>query len=93
MKKNFKYSFVLLAMMAGSASAQDIYKVEELSGNDLNGTARFIGMGGAMGSLGADLSVMSTNPAGIGLYRRSDFALTGGVGIQPNGEDFYESTE
>ena len=56
MKKNFKYSFVLLAMMAGSASAQDIYKVEELSGNDLNGTARFIGMGGAMGSLGADLS-------------------------------------
>lgn len=90
MKKTFKYSFVLLAMMAGSASAQDIYKVEELSGNDLNGTARFIGMGGAMGSLGADLSVMSTNPAGIGLYRRSDFALTGGVGIQPNAEDFYD---
>lgn len=46
--------------------------------DDVIGTARYVGMGGAMGALGADLSVISWNPAGIGLYRKDDFALTFG---------------
>ena len=54
----------LLAM--ATASAQNAYDAEKLLGNDLNGTARFVGMGGAMGALGGDISVMSSNPAGIG---------------------------
>lgn len=74
--------------LCGSMSAQDVYKVETLSGSDLNGTARFVGMGGAMNALGADLSTMGTNPAAIGLYRRSDVALTGSATIQPNGKSF-----
>lgn len=40
------------------------------------GTARFMGLGGAMGAVGADLSTFSTNPAGIGLYRRSEFVFS-----------------
>jgi len=75
--------------ISANAYSQDIYKAEALSSEDLNGTARFVGMGGAMSALGADLSVMGTNPAGIGLYRRSDFALTGSVGIQTDAEDFF----
>ena len=71
-------------------SAQDIYKVEAFSGSDLNGTSRFVGMGGAMSALGADLSVMGQNPAGIGLYRRSDVALTGSVTTQPNAQSFVD---
>ena len=55
--------------LCGTMSAQDIYKVETFSGSDLTGTSRFVGMGGAMSALGADLSVMGQNPAGIGLYR------------------------
>ena len=35
----------LLAM--ATASAQNAYDAEKLLGNDLNGTARFVGMGGA----------------------------------------------
>lgn len=50
----------LLAM--ATASAQNAYDAEKLLGNDLNGTARFVGMGGAMGALGGDISVMSSNP-------------------------------
>lgn len=76
--------------LAAPVAAQDIYKVEALSGEDLNGTARFVGMGGAMSALGADISVMGTNPAGIGLYRRSDVALTGSVSIQPDALDFAD---
>ena len=37
------------------------------------GTVRIIGLCGAYGALGADLSSISGNPAGIGMYRRSDF--------------------
>lgn len=56
----------LLAMT--TASAQNAYDAEKLLGNDLNGTARFVGMGGAMGALGGDISVISSNPAGIGIF-------------------------
>ena len=48
------------------------------SSDDVIGTARFVGMGGAMGALGADMSVIGWNPAGIGLFRKSDVALTFG---------------
>ncbi len=86
-----KYTAALAAFaLCGTMSAQDIYKVETLTGSDLNGTARFVGMGGAMSTLGADLSVMGSNPAGIGMYRRSDIALTGSVTNQPNGKAFAD---
>lgn len=87
--KIFSAAF-LFALAAIPVSAQDIYKVQALTDQDLNGTARFVGMGGAMNALGADLSTMSTNPAAIGLYRRNDFAVTGSVTSQPNGESFVD---
>jgi len=78
-----------LFLAATPLSAQDIYKMETLAGEDLNGTARFVGMGGAMSALGADISTIGTNPAGIGLFRRSDISMSGSIGVQPNAEDFY----
>ena len=41
-----------LAMFtAVSVSAQTIYNAANIANKDLNGTARFVGMGGAMGAL------------------------------------------
>lgn len=40
------------------------------------GTARYLSMGGAFGSLGADFSTISTNPAGLGLFKKSEFSIT-----------------
>lgn len=40
------------------------------------GTARSTAMGGAFTSLGADMASMSINPAGMGMYRRSEFSIT-----------------
>jgi len=40
------------------------------------GTARYSGLGGAFGALGADFSTLSVNPAGIGFYRSSEFSIT-----------------
>lgn len=75
---NRKYLLLAALASAMTVSAQDVYEIENLTTSDLNGTARFVGMGGAMSALGADLSTMSSNPAGMALYRRSDVAVTGG---------------
>lgn len=83
MKKIFFCAAALASFGFGTASAQDIYKVEQLSTTDLDGDARFVAMGGAMGALGANISAMSSNPASTGLYRRSDIALTAGLLSQP----------
>ena len=40
------------------------------------GTARYSAQGGAIGALGADLTSMITNPAGLGFYRSSEFSVT-----------------
>ena len=60
--------------------AQDTYMNERITNNssDVIGTARYVGMGGALGALGADMSVISWNPAGIGLFRKTDIAVTFG---------------
>ncbi len=59
------------AMIGAAASAQETYDNAQLANKDLNGTARYVGMGGAMEALGADISTIGTNPAGIGMFRRS----------------------
>ena len=63
-----------------SAVAQDTFVNEQSinSSDDVIGTARFVGMGGAMGALGADMSVIGWNPAGIGLFRKNDVSITFG---------------
>ncbi|MDR0894816.1 MAG: TonB-dependent receptor [Prevotellaceae bacterium] len=66
----------LTAFIVLNAGAQTIYDGTLFSNKDLNGTARFVAMGGAMGALGGDLSTIGTNPAGIGIYRSNDVAFT-----------------
>ena len=41
-----------------------------------SGTSRSAAMAGAFTSLGADLSTMSINPAGLGMYQSSDLGIT-----------------
>ena len=40
------------------------------------GTARYVGMGGAMTAIGGDPTAVMDNPAGLGLYRRNEIAMT-----------------
>ena len=52
--------FILLSAVGISAMAQDPYlNNTTINSTDLFGTSRFVSMGGAMGALGADLSVIS----------------------------------
>ena len=77
--------------LAAAAAALNQYDALRFLGNDVNGTARFVGMGGAMSALGADLSTISTNHAGIGLYRSNDVTLSFGFNDNKSHSDFSGS--
>ncbi len=70
--------YIVLSMccIATGASAQSAIDAYRFSQPDLRGTARFMGMGGAFGALGGDLSTLSQNPAGIGVYRSNEIGFT-----------------
>lgn len=87
MKKIF-FSACLLSLFMAHAHAQETYENTKLIDNDLNGTARYVGMGGAMEALGADISVINSNPAGIGLFRRSSGSLSFGLVSQDGASSF-----
>lgn len=74
--------------VAAQASAQETYLNAAISTEGLNGTARYVGMGGAMDALGADLSTISSNPAGIGLFRSSQVKVSFGVVSQEDAASF-----
>ena len=86
--KNRYFLFATALMIAMSANAQETYENAKLVGEDLNGTARYVGMGGAMEALGADISTIGTNPAGLGLFRHSNLSVSGGLLMQSNGKEF-----
>lgn len=71
--------------MSAPLAAQETYQDTKLVDNDLNGTARYVGMGGAMEALGADISTISTNPAGVGLFRSGQVSVSGGL-VSQQGE-------
>lgn len=78
--KHILFASVLMASM--TATAQETYQDAKLAAPQLTGTARYVGMGGAMEALGADISTMSSNPAGIGLMRKSMVSVSAGVVAQ-----------
>ena len=87
--KKIRSAVVIVCTLLGTTivSAQNLYDAARFMRHDLNGTARFVGMGGAMGALGADISTMGTNPAGIGLYRSNDMMTSFGfsnIGMESN---------
>lgn len=57
------------------------------------GTARFTAMGGAMGALGADFSALSTNPASIGFYRRTEVTFTPSLYLDNTSNTYYGTSK
>lgn len=83
---------LLLFIPAQAVMAQNSYDVMRFINDDLSGTARFVSMGGAMSALGADISVTSTNPGGIGLYRSNDAVASIGLHSVENKSNFLGCT-
>jgi hypothetical protein len=75
MKKLILLTGILCA--AGTINAQTHADALRYSQHYLSGTtARSVGMGGAFGALGGDFSTLSTNPAGIAVYRGSELTFS-----------------
>jgi hypothetical protein len=56
-----------------------------------SGTARFMSMGGAFTALGGDISSLSQNPAGIGVFRSSEVTITPQLGHIKSKSSFNNS--
>jgi len=56
--------------------AQTISDALRYSNLEVGSTARTVGVGGGIGALGADYSVLSTNPAGLAAFRTNEFVIT-----------------
>jgi len=69
---------VIIGFQVYPQNAGDALRYSELF---TGGTARYMSMGGAFGALGADFTALSSNPAGLGLYKSSEFVFTPSVHV------------
>ena len=69
-------TFLITVIFSTSIYAQNENDALRYSLINYSGTARFSALSGAYGAVGADFSSLSQNPAGIALYRKSEFSIT-----------------
>jgi len=84
-----KYILTVCSLcLCAAASAQGEYDALRYSQTDISGSARYVSMAGAFGSLGGDMSSIGLNPAGIAVYRSSEFSFTPVVSYSKTNADF-----
>ncbi|MDB5236543.1 MAG: hypothetical protein JWR44_3536 [Hymenobacter sp.] len=82
MKKRILWlSLALVVGQAGHAFAQVAEDALQYSRLQFGGPARTLGIGGANVALGADFGNLTSNPAGLGLFQKSEFHFTPGLGL------------
>lgn len=74
-----KIVFVALSLFCMSAYAQTPYDALKIVQSDITGSARYMSMAGAFGALGGDATALKDNPAGLGIFRKSELTTTGSV--------------
>lgn len=76
-----KILIILSLFLSTALMAQNETDALRYSRTFFGGTARYQSMGGAFGAVGADFSTLSTNPAGIGLFKSSELSITPSIFI------------
>lgn len=87
----FKILFFVSMLLGVYSRAQVPEDALRLSWLNPTGTARNQAVGGAMGSLGGDITASFVNPAGIGLYKTSEFVISPGFSFLNNKSTYRES--
>ncbi|MBC7554284.1 MAG: outer membrane protein transport protein [Taibaiella sp.] len=75
-----------------SMQAQDVAEAFNIAHTSPQGTARSIGFGGALGSVGGDFSSISVNPAGLGVYRKGELSFTPSFKVNSSTSSYLGST-
>jgi long-subunit fatty acid transport protein len=65
----------------GFSYAQGEMDALKYSQTDIMGSARYMSMGGAFGALGGEASSINVNPAGLGVYRKTELSFTPNIYI------------
>lgn len=87
-RKSVLLATALTAVILPKAQAQDERDALRYSFLQPQGTARSIGFGNALGSVGGDFSSLAVNPAGIGIYRRSEITFTPSLSFTKSSGDY-----
>jgi len=90
MKKIF--SLVIAVACFSTMQAQYVGDAIKYSQNFPTLSARSLSMGGAFSSLGSDFSSAYVNPAGLGLYRKSEFVISPGLQLANTSADYLGET-
>ncbi|MCB0754051.1 MAG: hypothetical protein KDB98_00555 [Flavobacteriales bacterium] len=72
-------AFFLTLLLLQPVMAQNELDALRYSQLNVVGTARYSAMGGAFGALGGDMTTLSVNPAGIGVFNLSTGSITLGI--------------
>lgn len=92
LNKSFVLILSVFVFTCSVALAQNDADVLRYSTINWGSTARSLGMGNAFGALGADPSVMATNPGGLGFYRRSEFTFSPAFQLRNTSSEFLGGT-
>jgi len=89
-----KIIFIIIGVVITNFTLYSQNEVDALrySQSFYGGTARAVGMAGAFGALGGEISSLSYNPAGIGIYRRSEFTFTPTFYFNKTSADYLNTT-
>jgi long-subunit fatty acid transport protein len=96
---HFRYTLATLLLASfGAAQAQGYQPDPEAYGyyqdalrfsqTKFGGSARTLGLAGAVSAVGADIGSVSVNPAGLGLYTKSEFTGSIGAGFAGSETDY-----
>ncbi|ASB48136.1 OmpP1/FadL family transporter [Alkalitalea saponilacus] len=79
-------AFLTASLMVTGQTTEDAIR---FTSSQPTGTARSMSLGNAMGSLGGDYSSIGINPAGIAVYRSSEFTFTPSFRFDRTEADYY----
>jgi hypothetical protein len=85
-KKLFALATIFVSTICFAQNDIDAMRYSQTSSY---GDARFMSMGGAFGSLGANISCINFNPAGIAMYRKGELVITPGIQFQSADASHY----
>jgi hypothetical protein len=88
-----RFLFLCPLFFAVLVKAQIPEDALRLSYTNPSGTAREQAIGGAMGSLGGDISSNFVNPAGLGFYKTNEFLVSPAFGLQKTKSQYLSTPD
>lgn len=93
MKLKTIFSSLVLLASVSSSFAQYQYDALVFSNTQNSATARFNGLGGQQTSIGGDLTSLYGNPAGLGMFTKSEFSFTPSFNSNKNETSFLSNSK